>query len=233
MSRWIAYLLLGVSLAAVPAAAGVDIDFGAAVPVGDDGALFLSISSRHFGHDRAQVEDWSRRMYPDPDDLAVALFLSRRCDRDPSFAFSLRREGLGWFEIANRCGVPVDAFFVPLERDPGPPYGKAYGHWRKHRQDRRHVIVLDDDDVRRLVSARMLHEYYGVPIETAMAWRASGRDVREVAAHRYRERHGGGRGKDHGGAPGKDKDHGKDHGKGKDKGKGKDHGHGKGGGRPD
>lgn len=229
MVRRLVFVFLGALLAAQAATAGVDIDFGAAVPVGDDGALFLSVSSRYYGRDRAQVEDWSRRMYPDPDDLAVALFLARHCDRDPSFAFSLRREGLGWFEISNRCGVPVDVFFVPVERDPGPPYGKAYGHWKKHRKDRRHAMVLGDDDIRRLVSARMLHEYYGVPIETAMAWRAGGRDVRAVVADRYRERHGGGPGKGH--DKGRVKDHDKDHGKDHGKGKGKDEGRGKGGGR--
>lgn len=223
MLRRVLFLALGAWLAAGPATAGVDIDFGAAVPVGDDGALFLSVSSRYFDRDRAQVEDWSRRWYRDPDDLAVALFVGRHCDRDPEFIFSLRKEGVGWFEIANRCRVPVDAFFVPVEREPGPPYGKAYGHWLRNRHDRRHVIVLDDDDVRRLVSARMLHEYYGVPIETAMSWRAGGRNVREVVAHRYRERHGEAKGR------GRDGDGGKDHGKGK--GPDKDHGKGKGKGK--
>lgn len=189
MTRMLAGATLVAVLLAGSAIAGVDIDFGATVPVGDDGALFLSISSRYFGRDRAEVEDWSRRWYPDPDDLAVALFLGRHCDRGPDFAFALRRQGVGWFEISNRCGVPADVFFVPVARDPGPPYGKAYGHWRKHRDDRRHRLVLDDDDIRHLVAARMIHEYYGVPIETAMQWRAERRDLRKVLAERYRERH--------------------------------------------
>ncbi len=176
--------------------AGVDVSFGANVPVGDDGNLFVSISSRYFDREPRVVEDWQRRYYPDPDDLAVALFIGRHCDRDPEFIFNLRKQGVGWFEISNRCQVPADAFFVALKRDPGPPYSRAYGHWKKYRHDHRYVMVLSDDDVRHLVGARMIHEYYGVPFETAMKWRASGHDVRAVMAREYRQRHAGGEGRD-------------------------------------
>lgn len=187
-------------VAGVNAHAGMDMRFSADVPVGDDGSLFLSISSRYFDRDRRQVEDWSRRYYPDPDDLAVALFLSRHCGRGPEFAFNLRKQGLGWFEISNRCEVPVDVYFLEIDHDPGPPYGKAYGHWKKRRHDGRHVVVLDDDDIRNLVAARMAHEYYGVPVAVAMQWRASGQDIRRVMTGEYRNRHekkdGHGRDKD-------------------------------------
>lgn len=89
--------------------------------------------------------------------------------------------------------MPVDAYFVTVSRDPGPPYGKAYGHWKKHRQDGRHVMVLSDDDMRHLVGARIIQRVLRrVSIETAMQWRASGRDIRAVMADRYRERHGKG-----------------------------------------
>jgi hypothetical protein len=178
------------------ALADVDVNFGANVHAGDDAHLFVSIAARYFDREPRAVEDWQRRCYPDPDDLAVALFLSSNCDRDPESFFSLRKQGLGWFEIAKRCSVPVGAFFLAPERDPGPPYGKAYGHWRKYRRDHRHVMVLSDDDIRHLVGARLIHEYYGVPLETAMKWRAAGHDVRAVMVREYRRRHGGG-GREH------------------------------------
>ncbi len=217
-------------LAAGAARAGADVRFGADVPIGDDGRLFVSISSRYFDRDPVVVEDWHRRYYPDPDDLAVALFIGRHCSQDPEFIFGLRRQGLGWFEISNRCRVPVDAYFVTLKRDPGPPYGNAYGHWKKHRRDRNHVMVLGDDDIRRLVGARMIHEYYGVPYEKAMKWRARDRDVQSTMAREYRQRHDEKRkdGKHNddkrrgdGDRGGRDRG-GKDHGKGNDHKGGKD-----------
>lgn len=197
-----------------PASARVDVAFGADVPVGDDGRLFFSISSRYFDRDVRAIEDYSRRYFPNPDDLAVALFLSSRCDRSPEWFFSLRKEGLGWFEIGNRCRVPVDVWFVPVAKHPGPPYGNAYGHWKNHKKNPKAKFVLADADCRNLVAVRVAHEYYGVPVETAMSWRASGARLDRVMAGEYRNRHG------KGGKPGAHPAKGNDHGsKGKGKGK--------------
>lgn len=178
-----------VLVGAAPASAGVDVAFGADVAVGDDARLFFSISSRYFDRDVRAVEDYSRRYYPNPDDLSVALFLSSQCDRSPEWFFSLRKEGLGWFEIGNRCRVPVDVWFVPVSHDPGPPYGKAYGYWKKHKKNPKTRVVLTDADCRNLVAVRVAHEYYGVPVRTAMEWRASGARVDRVMAGEYRKRH--------------------------------------------
>jgi hypothetical protein len=199
-----AFALISLVLAGGIARAGVDVAFGADVKVGDDASLFLSISSRYFDRDQRVIDDWGRRYFPDPDDLAVALFLSRHCDKGPEYAFDLRKQGLGWFEISNRCQVPLDVYLLPVDRDPGPPYGKAYGHWKKYRHDRKYVVVLDDNDIRNLVAVRMAHEYYGVPVDVAMQWRSSGRDIRSLMTGQYRERHAEKPGRGHG-KGGKDK----------------------------
>lgn len=210
------FLVSSIALAAAlfgvaPASARVDVAFGADVPVGDDARLFFSISSRYFDRDVRAVEDYSRRYYPNPDDLSVALFLSSHCDRSPEWFFSLRKEGLGWFEIGNRCRVPVDVWFLPVSHDPGPPYGKAYGYWKKHKKDRRAKIVLTDADCRNLVAVRVAHEYYGVPVRTAMEWRASGTRVDRVMAGEYRKRHVHRERGDDGAKKGKGKGKGKKH----------------------
>ena len=154
------------------AAAGLDVDFGASVRLGDDTDVFFAVSSRYFDRDRSVVESWGRR-YDDPDDLAVALFVSHRSGKSPDFIFSLRRQGLRWWDIGVRVGLPADVWFVPVARDPGPPYGKAYGYWKKHRRDSKVRIVLTDADVRNLVVVRMIHEYYGVPVDVAFERRAN------------------------------------------------------------
>ena len=182
--------LLGVTLMAAPAAhAGLDIDFGAAVRIGDDDDLFLSVSARYFDEDRRAIDRIAVR-YHDPDDLTVALFVARRSGKSADVVYRYRSQGLSWWDISVRLGMPVDVWFVPVRHDPGPPYGKAYGHWKHHRRDRNHVMVLTDVDVRNLVAVRMLHEYYGVSVNVAMDWRASGRDVRVLVADEYGKRHG-------------------------------------------
>jgi len=175
-------------LAAPVAIAGIDIDFGANVNVNDHTNLFFSISSRYYDRDRATVSTFGAR-FGDPDDLSVALFVNRSCGRSLDEIWVLRRQGLSWWDISVRYRIPVDVWFVPVARDPGPPYGKAYGHWKKHKRDKHAVVVLGDPDIRNLVAVRMIHDYYGVPVETAMAWRASGRKVHTVMAEEYNRRH--------------------------------------------
>ena len=211
-----ALLVVAATTIAPPAArAGLDISFGANVPVADDGHLFFSISSHYFDRDVPVVETWGRR-FTDPDDLSVFLFITQRSGKSPDFVFSLRRQGLGWFEIGNRCGVPVDAWYVPVAHHPGPPYGRAYGYWDKHKADPHYRVQLTDHDARDLVAVRMAHEYYGVSPEVAMDWRRNGESTRTIMNREYRSRHGHG-----------DREAGDRHGHGHDDDQG-DHGHGNG-----
>jgi len=180
---------LATTLAASPAArAGFDVDFGAAVRVNDDTDLYFAISSRYFDRDRREVDHWGRRC-DDPDDLAVALFIGRHSGRSLNEIFDLRHRGRTWWEIGVRFGIPADAWFVPVRRDPGPPYGKAYGHWKKRGRDERRTLVLSDRDARNLVAVRVMHEYYGVSAELAMEWRSGGTDLSVLVSDQYRERH--------------------------------------------
>jgi len=196
-----------------PSFGGRDVDFSAQahVAVDDDTDLYFAINSRYFDRDHARVADLGRR-YRNPDDLAVLLFMARHSRRDAAEIAVLRSKGLTWWEVGVRIGVPADVFFVRVARNPGPPYGKAYGHWKKHRHNPR-AIALSDVEVRDLVAVRMIHEYYGVSVEVAMNRRAAGGDLRVLMTGEYRERHGKGphAAKGRGGAGGKG------HGKGKEK----------------
>jgi hypothetical protein len=189
MKRVLMALIVVTGLAAPVAQAGLDIDFGAAVRIGDDDDLFLSVSARYFDEDRRSIDRIALH-YRNPDDLAVALFVARRSATTADVVYRMRSGGLSWWDISLRLGMPVDVWFVPVRRDPGPPYGKAYGHWKHHKRNRNHAVVLTDADVRNLVAVRMLHEYYGVSVDAAMQWRSSGRDVRVLVSEEYGRRHG-------------------------------------------
>lgn len=182
-------LLIVAAVSATPAAAGLDIDFGASVTLGDSDDVFLSVAARYSDQDKEQVRNLAYR-YRDPDDLSVALFVMRHSGRSAEWVWDLRRRGFAWWEIAIRAGMGPDVFFVPVRHDPGPPFGKAYGHWKKQKA-RPETVVLTDDDVRNLVAVRIVHEYYGVPVEAAMEWRATGRDMRSLVVDEYHRRHGG------------------------------------------
>ena len=181
--------LLGFTAWGTPARAGLDIDLGAKLRINDDTDVFIAVSSRYFQHDREVVVQWRDR-YDDPDDCTVALFLSRHSGKSPRQIFILRREGLSWWEIGLRLEIPAKVWFVAVSHDPGPPYGNAYGHWRKHKKNPKHQMILTDAEARNLVSIRMIHEYYGVSASVAMKQRASGKDIQTLMAGEYRKRHG-------------------------------------------
>jgi hypothetical protein len=185
------FALVVVALALTATAfAGVDVDFGVAAKLDDRTNLYFSISSRYFGEDRDTVATWGAR-YRNPDDLAVALFIRSHTGRSLDELYALRQQrGLTWWEIGVRYGMPMDVWFVPVQRDPGPPYGKAYGYWKKQGRDRGERPRLSDRDLRNLVAVRMVHEYYGVDVDVAMQWRSGGTDLRTLMTDEYVKRHG-------------------------------------------
>lgn len=188
MKRLFLAVFVVAGLAVPTVQAGLDIDFGASIRIGDDDDLFLSVSARYFDEDRGSIDRVAVR-YRNPDDLAVALFIARRSGKSADHIHGLRERGLSWWDISVRLGMPMDVWFVPVARDPGPPYGKAYGHWKNHKRDKRHAVVLNDTELRNLVAVRVLHEYYGVSVAVAMDWRSSGRDLRTLVSGEYNQRH--------------------------------------------
>ena len=70
-----------------------------------------------------------------------------------------------------------DIFFVPVSADRiGPPYGRAYGDYRKRGPSRDpRAFAITDREVVDLVDLRFLSEHHGVRPETVMAMRGAGR----------------------------------------------------------
>ncbi len=220
--RTVVLTVLAVLGGLLPVRAGSDLPLGLPKPP-DPGKVFEAITGHLFDLPAPRVDD-VLRVLPNPDDAAVALFMANRSGRSPEDVIGLRRGGLPWIDVSIRLGVPPDVYFVPVpdDRPVGPPFGKAYGYWRKHRHDPRARLALSDAEVRDLVAVRMAHDYYGLAPEKAMELRRARGDVRRVMVGEYEVRHGKGPGRS-------DADHG-DRGRGRGKGHGgekggKGHGH--------
>ncbi|HTY26467.1 MAG TPA: hypothetical protein VMC85_25290 [Desulfomonilaceae bacterium] len=144
------------------------------------------------------------------EELPVVFFLASRAHVDPQVIIDLRmRHRLSWLDITFHYGLTPEIYYVPVTRV-GPPYGNAYGHYKKHQKDYKKVVLVDDDVVN-LVNLRFMSEYHGKPAEVVMDRR--GRGERFVAMNdefREEKRTHGDRDDDRGN--GKDK-----HEKGKDK----------------
>jgi len=160
-----------------------------------------------------------RDHYRIPDEeIPVVYYLASRAHVDPSVIIDLRiRQRMSWLDITFHYGLTPEIYYVPV-RHAGPPYGKAYGHYKKHGKNYKKVKLVDADVVN-LVNLRFMSEYHGVAAEAVMDRRGKGegfvvindRYYREKGTRHYGEDHGKGKGKDD-----KNKGKGKGHGKGKE-----------------
>jgi hypothetical protein len=118
------------------------------------------------------VSDWDL----DPDEVPVVLFLSRAAGVSPDALIGLRRGGRLWREVANRLGLGVRSFHLPLPE--GEPLGflaRAYGEFRSRPPADWHQIELEDLEIIALVNLRVLSEQVGVtPLQVLRSREESG-----------------------------------------------------------
>ena len=228
-----------VLLTAGSAHAAVSFDVAVGINVNEDARIFLNVSNEVW---RPPVPTTVIRgcRYPQ-DDFPVVAFLAFHSHREPGFILQLRSDGYPWHEIFYRLHVNPSVLFVGIDRDPGPPYGKAWGYWKKNSRpgsDRR--VRFSDRDVVGLVKVQTASRHFGASPFAVMDAQRQGKRVEVYTAGRWREKHGR-----QSWSPGKGEGKGRPesksgHGKGKEdspgKGQGKDHGkggsgHGKGHGR--
>ena len=175
-------------LATSAAGAATDADLGPDFRGAGDARLFVGVLARCHERDPGDTARLAVRC-PDADELATALFVAGRTSRPPDAILALRAQGKSWWEIGGKLGLPADAWFPALRHEPGPPYNRAYAAWRRLREKQEPLSGLDDTQARDLAVVRLLGEYFGVPPETAMAWRAGGQDARLLVATEYHRRH--------------------------------------------
>jgi len=151
------------------------------------------------------------------EELPVVFFLAARARVDPSVIIDLRmRRRMSWLDITFHYGLTPEIYYVPVTRV-GPPYGKAYGYYKKYKKNYKRV-VLADDDVINLVNLRFMSEYHGVTPEVIMDRR--GRGEKFVGINNdFREARGKDRDSQNNGKKGKNtKDKGKNQGRGNGRG---------------
>lgn len=191
----------------------VDVDLGVDVNIGDDD-LHMRINAHYFEKDPEYVKSVVRKhkMF---DYYPIVLFLSYHSKKDFDFIVTMRKEGLPWWEISLKLGVPVSAYYLDVGLKPvGPPYGKAYGYWKKHKKNPKYKFKLTDEQVFDLISLKMISSYYSMDPEKVINMRKAGIKYKHIITNQYWQ---------HRASPGKSKGSGKNKGKAtaKNKNKGK------------
>ncbi len=229
MKRIIVLFAALVLLAPAASVSAQNVSTGISISNGELRSFYLAVGD-YYRVPEARVTYVKQHYRVHDEELPVVFFLASRAHVDPSVVIDLRyRQRMSWLNITLHYGLTPEIYYVPVQRV-GPPYGNAYGHYKKHGKDYRKVRLADADVVN-LVNLRFMSEYHGVAAEVVMDRRGRGERFVVMNDHYYKEKgkkhHGDDRGK------GKDRDDKWDK-KGKkdkddkhDKNKGKGHGKGK------
>lgn len=192
-----------------PAVAAAQVDLGISVSDGRLRSFYVAVGDHYRVAPRAVVDLRVRYRLLD-EELPVVYFLAARAHVGPQVVIDLRLGERSWFDVAVRLGLSPEIFFVPVRAERiGPPYGNAYGYYRKHGYagDWR-KLVLADREVVDLVNLRFMSEYHGLSPDEIIGLR--GRNKSFVGIH---DEIGRGKGKDKGapakGSPGPSKGKGK------------------------
>ncbi len=202
----------------VPARAAVFYDATLDLGLRDDARVFLNVTNEYFAPPPSIAVDLVHRC-PDPvNDYTVILLLARASRRSPQEILRMRLDYLSWSDIMFRLNISPAVLFAGLDRDPGPPYGKAWGYWRKHPRGER--FEIRDRDVAELAKLQVAAGYHHVKPYTIITERTRGITVEQYVAERNRGRYS----KDKS-AKGQSRDRGPEKSKGHDKPKGHGHPH--------
>ena len=173
MLRFLSVLAVGCAAALAltsPARAGVDVGLS----IDDDGVkgFYLAIGE-HYRVPEREVVVVRERNVPD-EELPVVFFLARHASVAPDLIVKLRLGGMSWIDIALRYNLSPSIFYIDFDRDPGPPYGKAWGHFRNQEKAKWGQIRLPDADIINIVNLKFVSEKYGYSPNEVVKMRARG-----------------------------------------------------------
>ena len=113
--------------------------------------LILNLAVADSGFGRAALEPLLPRVQHVERDLPVVLFFARAAERPVDAIVKLREDRLSWSFILTNLRLTPDVLFQGIDRDPGPPYGKAWGYWKNQAGE----SGLSDEDIAGLVHVQL------------------------------------------------------------------------------
>jgi hypothetical protein len=151
--------VIAIAAAARPASAG-SFDFLFNMDkVHNDTQYFLNLAVSNYGYQRPVLEPLLPRVRYVESDLPVLFYLQQASGWPLANLVELRAQGASWSVIFTRVGVPQAVLFEGIPDDPGPPYGNAWGYWKKNPRGAR----LADRDVCDLARIQMASRWVAAP----------------------------------------------------------------------
>jgi hypothetical protein len=170
-------VVMALALGGVNAAKGADAQTAYSVSA-SIGNFHVAVSNYYHVPEREVIVVRERRI-PD-DELPVVFFIAQRARVPVARIVDMRLRGDSWWDISVRFGLGADVYYVPVAVRSGPPYGRAYGHYKKPRKQW-DTIALTDADMVNLVQLRFISEHYHIAPERVVEMRE--RNVDFVSIH--------------------------------------------------
>lgn len=189
MKRLFTYLMILFLIPGGVLAQESRVDLGISVSDGKLQSFYLAVSD-YYGVSGNAVVATKERYHLRDEELPVLYFLSARARVAPSAIIGLRIKGFSWLDVTFHYGLTPEIFYVPVTLEKiGPPYGKAYGHFKKYRSKKEwKKIVLGDYEVTDLVNLRFISEHYKVKPEAVMKMRSQGKNFLTINEENRKEK---------------------------------------------
>ena len=171
-------VLIAATLCSAIPRARAGVEFG--ISVGEEGLRSFNLSvGDYYRVPQREVVIIRERGIP-YEEMPVILFLAGRAHVAPGVIVDLRLRGMSWMDITFHYGLSPEIYYVPLRTAPGPPYGRAYGYYKKWPRKEWKKVRLGDDDVVNLVNLKFASEHYGRSPEEVIKMRSGGRNFVEI-----------------------------------------------------
>lgn len=180
------FLLLAVS---------VNAQVSGGISISDDGlhSFYIALGQTYAVPER-EVIIIHERQIPD-DEIPVVFFIANRAHVRREVIVERRLAGQSWMEITLHYNLDPSIFYIELDGDPGPEYGRAYGHWKQHPRHKWRDIRFEDDDIVKMVNLRFVSKHYGVRPDEVVRLRGEHGNFVKVThvfdSPEYRSKHGG------------------------------------------
>lgn len=161
-------ILVALSIGSVSA----EVNVGVSIDKDGINGFYLAIGE-HYQVAEKEIVIARERSVP-AEDLPVVFHLARHAGVSHQKVITLRLKGMSWIDITFHYGLTAEIFYVPIKHKPGPPYGKAWGHFKKGKHRDWKAVRLADPDIVNYVNLKFLTDRYGYSPEDVIKMRAKG-----------------------------------------------------------
>ena len=176
--RWIIFLATIVLFTFAPQNGQADVNVGLGIQDDEHRSFYVAVGDYYRVPERSLIVVRERQI-PD-DEVPVVFFIAQQARVSPEAIIDLRLKRKSWMDITLHHGLSPQIFYVPLAVDPGPPYGKAWGYYKKKPKNKWKEIRLADADIVNFVNLKFVSGHYGYSPDEVVKMRGKGKSFVKI-----------------------------------------------------